>query len=427
LLGGGSTLEEDFMQRFHSRLRSSLQVERSSKRPVVDPFGFSQIRTSIRLSLYLAISLLCTVLCTAANARTWYVYADGSGDAPFIQAAVDSAENGDVVLVGPGTYPEDWISIENKGIELRSTHGPDATSVKHIYGWCPHVPSDVIVSGFSVVAGEQITGGVVFLAIRSLVLENCVIRDFQWHSIVEDVEDGLLVNCTFEGNYGSDADNYGGGALQIVLTPNTPGVEVRGCTFRNYEFPGGLPGQGWGGGAILALGTVQGSQITIRECLFDGNVARSGGAICAVNNVRIEHNTFVNNRSQDGAVVLETTGGSWEFGAYHNLFAFNEPYGLYDTFASRCACNAFWQNASPDQDQCIGDNGMRPFHEIDPLFCDPDNGNYRLQKGSPLEGPFEDENHVLCEGPIGAFGAGCNPTPVFDSSWGSIKAKYAID
>jgi predicted outer membrane repeat protein len=390
-------------------------------------FGARKLERMIRRSLYLAISLLCTVLCTAASARTWHVYADGSGDAPFIQAAVDSAENGDIILVGPGVYPEDWIGINNKSIELRSSNGPDATFVKHIYGYGGQFRNDVVVSGFTVEGGEQLTGGVGFLFMRRLVLQDCVVRGFNRHSVVEKVEDALFFNCNFEDNFGSEADNYGGGALQIILTPHSPGVEVHGCTFRDNEFPGGLPGQGWGGGAILALGTVQGSRILIRECLFDGNVARSGGAICAVNNVRIEHNTFVNNRSQDGAVVLETTGGSWEFGAYHNLFAFNEPYGLYDALVSRCACNAFWQNASPDQDMCIGDDGMRPFQEVDPLFCDPENGNYRLQKGSPMEGPFDDENHVLCEGPIGVFGAGCNPTPVFDSSWGSIKAKYAID
>ncbi len=58
--------------------------------------------------------------------RTWLVMQDGSGDATTIQAGIDFSVDGDTVLVGPGRYFES-IDLGDKGIELRSLKGPEAT------------------------------------------------------------------------------------------------------------------------------------------------------------------------------------------------------------------------------------------------------------------------------------------------------------
>ena len=42
-----------------------------------------------------------------------------------------------------------------------------------------------------------------------------------------------------------------------------------------------------------------------------------------------------------------------------------------------------------------------------------------------MAGPFDEETHFLCEAPIGAFGEGCDPSPVRKASWGEIKARFS--
>lgn len=53
--------------------------------------------------------ILLGLLGSTASARTWLVQADGLGDAPTIQAAVDSCAFGDSVLVEAGTYVENVV------------------------------------------------------------------------------------------------------------------------------------------------------------------------------------------------------------------------------------------------------------------------------------------------------------------------------
>ena len=63
-----------------------------------------------------------------ANARTWYVKQDGSGDAPTISAAVDSAVAGDTVLVAPGTYETGDINLK-EGLIVTSETGAVSTKI----------------------------------------------------------------------------------------------------------------------------------------------------------------------------------------------------------------------------------------------------------------------------------------------------------
>jgi hypothetical protein len=82
-----------------------------------------------------SISLMAVLILTtavSASARTWYIKADGTGDAPTIQAGVDLAADGDTILAAVGIY----VGPGNKNIDLTgrslvviSESGPEVTII----------------------------------------------------------------------------------------------------------------------------------------------------------------------------------------------------------------------------------------------------------------------------------------------------------
>lgn len=203
-------------------------------------------------------------------------------------------------------------------------------------------------------------------------------------------------------------------------------VEVRGNRFINNET------RFDGGGVYVAMGDPGTVSFIMNE--FIGNVAGDhGGAIEAGQAVvhspamRVESNLFVRNEAHGDDLPTDSgTGGAlsmrdWPAVVRNNTFIDNVGTGgasctgghvLVDTReeiliernlfvgAQGCALvcrspvpnteareNLFWEN-----DGDIGNPGTC-FPEwpggdlfVDPLFCDPDNDDYRLQPGSPAAG-----------------------------------------
>ena len=87
--------------------------------------------TSRRIGIWIAlvtITIIGSSVCEVM-ARTWYIASDGSGDAPSIEAAMDSSVSGDTVLVGPGVYEIGSAIVLTEGVILLSEMGPSKTKL----------------------------------------------------------------------------------------------------------------------------------------------------------------------------------------------------------------------------------------------------------------------------------------------------------
>lgn len=218
------------------------------------------------------------------ESRTWNVTVDGSGDAPTIQAAIDSASAGDTVLLGPGTYlwssqaasPHSMVILK-PGLTLKGQSGPEATvldaerngRVMLLYD----VGSATRVEGVTVQGGlgrgngvppyiESFGGGMYIAGDSNPTIANCIIRDNYVNTTMRGAgiycESAVIENCQFLENSGNlDARGIG------IFAEST--LVVTGSTFRGNWVDGDSGSYGAG---LAARGNA-----TISDCWIEGNSA----------------------------------------------------------------------------------------------------------------------------------------------------------
>ncbi|MBP5543521.1 MAG: InlB B-repeat-containing protein, partial [Kiritimatiellae bacterium] len=182
------------------------------------------------------------------------VLADAANGADALQAAIDAAPDGGIVLAYPGTYSP--IDTGDKAVEIRAVFGRGSAAARPeaapylapavIDGGgtmrCATLGDHAVLSGF-VLANGYVYGGDGGGALGG-VLEACVIED----CVAEADEDGIggngggIAGCYAENCeiVGCAAGGFGGGAYHSTLTgctvygcSATAGAGVAGCTVRN--------------------------------------------------------------------------------------------------------------------------------------------------------------------------------------------------
>ncbi|MBD3348911.1 MAG: hypothetical protein GF400_06905 [Candidatus Eisenbacteria bacterium] len=297
-----------------------------------------------------------------------------------ISEAMSLASAGDTVLVKPGVY--DSVSFYDTYLGRRSAvvmmkdgvvlMGSDRRDVEidqtgADYGiLCMNVGADAVIRDLN------IRGAIGRSAVpeedgdgRSLVAGICCL-DAASPTIVDvsiaDVSSGLVVR--------SDT---------APSTPSLEGVEIARCDHHGVYI--------YGNSAPVLI-----DHSTIVSNFDHGVYAYSGAA--TLSNCSITHNGKNGVRSYLSTISVEYCNAYWNDRAGGDSLDY---FGLTDP---------------------TGDDGNV---SVDPRYCDLEGTtryNYRLYDTSPLVGLGEGGTD------IGAWGIGCEDTPVEEKSWGSIKALF---
>ena len=321
-----------------------------------------------------------------------------------IQAAIDSADDGDMILVADGTYVEN-INFGGKNLKLvganQETTIIDGNQDGSVVTFENGENSTAILSGFTItngngsgIEGYEGRGGGVFCINSSPTLKD------------------LTVN-------GNQAETSGAG-----LWFGYSNSQLVDLIISNNVAAGDL---GAGGGISINYN----SDLTLTNMLVIGNEAAYGAGIelWSYSKPLLNSVTIVGNTGSYGSGLL--LSGGCHSTITNSILWGNSPHEIQIGISEQPdSVSISYSDISGGQDSILTNvNGeiIWGLGNIDanPLFCDPDSGDYTLAENSPCIGAgYFGVN-------IGAFDMGCGPynfsPTVFSLSEPSNNTQLTID
>lgn len=293
-----------------------------------------------------------------------------------IQAAINSAQDGDTVHVAQGTYYQS-IDFLGKAITVtganRATTVLDASSLpnRSVVSFQSDEGRDSVLEGFTIRGGTgspysgKMVGGGVYIDGSGPTVLNCIIEDNHTGiggGIGHLNSHAYIANCIIRNNTANVAGSYGGAGLYADFGTLT----LQNCEFSSNQALNSAVGGAmsfqftrvnavncllvnneagtWGGGVYNSLGL-----INLVNCTIAGNAAGYAGG--GVYTRYLESSTAIKN-----SIVWDNSGG----------YGFGNIYDHMDAASTVMDCNIWW-------DAALGD-----YHAEDPKFADAANGDYRL-------------------------------------------------
>ncbi len=188
--------------------------------------------------LFLSLPVIFLALTTKVFAIDRHVPSEYS----TIQAAVNACNNGDVVIVSPGTYTGSGnrdIDFLGKAITVKSENGPencviDAEYLGQVFTFYNSEDANSVIDGFTITHGQLYCepgepwpiswyGGGIFCSDGSPTIRNCIISDNFAHfggGIHAGGHNGsspIIINCILTGNEALvGAAIFAGGDTKII-------------------------------------------------------------------------------------------------------------------------------------------------------------------------------------------------------------------